>query len=362
MGAERVSELPEGFVLDEAKKNRTSELLMNVLGAAIPPVGAARMVSGGMEMLDKAANQLGGAVTDQAAKVLPPEAAAAVGTAANVGVNAIPSVAGGGVGAMAKAPGAAKALMQQALKPVLHQIETGKAARAIQTMLDEGVPATKKGVEMLTTSINELEHEVAQKIAAANGVVDKTTVLSNIRDVLTKFRNQVNPDADLATIRKSAKEFFNHPLFRGKQGMSVQEAQSVKQGTYRELGDKAYGTGQKTAAQKDAQKALAKGLKEEIERIEPEVGPLNKKLSDDINALKVLARRTGMEANMNPVGIGWMINSPGHLGLWAWLAERSPAVKSMLARGLYTGSMGRGAGALTGAGLSPGLGLLDEEE
>lgn len=319
---------------------------------------------------------LGGAVTDTAAKVLPPEGAAAVGTAANFGTELATAFGPGAAGKIAKFPELAKTLMQSSIKPVLSQISTGKAARAIQTLLDEGIPATKGGVEKLRSMIGELEQEVTQKIASSTGTVDKTEVLQRLKPLLEKFRNQATPNADLATIRGAAKEFFEHPLFpkkvpeqqvqstilnergqpftktipaSGTDQIPVQTAQAVKEGTYRALGDKAYGAGLKPAAERDALKSLARGLKEEIEKVVPDVAAPNAKQSELINAIKVLARRTGMEANKNPLGLGWLVRYPE--AAIGFLAERSPWLKSRLAIGLHSGGFGEGVGRTAGTGV-----------
>jgi hypothetical protein len=317
--------------------------------AGVNPAGGKDRSAEIADSLLNAGYNLGGSVTDTAAKVLPPEGAAAVGTAANFGTELATAFGPGAIGKLAKAPELAKELMQKALKPVLAQVSTGKAARAIQTLLDEGIPATKGGVEKLQGMIGELEQDVTQKIAAATGTVDKTEVLKRLKDTLEKFRNQATPNADLSTIRAAAKEFFEHPLLRGGNDMSVQTAQKLKEGTYRAIGDKGYGMGLKPQAQQDAQKALARGLKEEIEKVVPEVAAPNAKQSELINAVKVLARRTGMDANKDLGSIGWLVHSPE--AAIGWLAERSPWLKSRLAIGLNNGGVGQAVGQAAGTGL-----------
>jgi hypothetical protein len=110
--------------------------------------------------------------------------------------------------------------------------------------------------------------------------------------------------------------------------MSVQDAQRLKQGTYKVL-EKKYG--QLGSAETEAQKALARGLKEAIAEAVPEVGPLNAKQSELIKALKVTGRRAMMDDNRNPVGIAGLSGSPSQLA--AMLADRSALLKSLAARG-----------------------------
>lgn len=111
--------------------------------------------------------------------------------------------------------------------------------------------------------------------------------------------------------------------------MSVQDAQRLKQGTYKVL-EKKYG--QLGSAETEAQKALARGLKEQIAEAVPEVGPLNAKQSELIKALKVTGRRAMMDDNRNPVGIAGLSTNPSQLA--AMLADRSALLKSLAARGV----------------------------
>ncbi len=93
----------------------------------------------------------------------------------------------------------------------------------------------------------------------------------------------------------------------------------------------------------EGQKALARGLKEEIVKEEPSIGPLNARESDLINALKLVEQRAAVDMNKNPVGLGAVTPSPSKMALF--MADRSALVKSLLARGLNPGK---------------GLGITDE--
>jgi hypothetical protein len=62
----------------------------------------------------------------------------------------------------------------------------------------------------------------------------------------------------------------------------------------------------------------------------PEVKPLNAEDSKLLNALSLTERRVMMEANKNPIGLGWLSLSPSHL--MGWMADRSGLFKSLIAR------------------------------
>lgn len=297
------------------------------------PLGIAYGASmGANRLLDHAAYEAGGAATDLAAKVMSPESAAKVGLAANVGVQAVPVLAGAAVGKLvAPAVGIgemARDTMQSALKPTYEALRTGKAAKAITTMLDEGINVTKGGVATLRARIGDLNDEIMSAIKNSTATVDKNQVASALLIPLKRLEMQVNPGADMAAVQKAWTEFLQHPLLSGSSSIPVQVAQKMKQGTYQALGEKAYG--ELSGAQIEAQKHLARGLKEEIASAVPEVAPLNAEESKLLNALSVTERRVLMEANKNPMGLSLLAKSPEAMA--SFMADRSALFKSLAAR------------------------------
>lgn len=128
---------------------------------------------------------------------------------------------------------------------------------------------------------------------------------------------------------RTALETFNAS---GKSGMPVQLAQDMKQGTYTKL-SKSYG--EMKSADVEAQKALAMGLKEEIAAAVPGVGDLNNKMSPLINASKLILSRDAVTGNKDPIAFALLAhNMPAAM---AMQASRSELMKSLLARGIYSG-------------------------
>jgi len=296
------------------------------------------------------AYKLGGEVTDATGSP-------ALGYVANVAAQALPTIVGafGGSAAAPVMQEGAKRVMTSAVKPTLDQVQKGNAAKAITTMLEEGVNATPGGLAALRSQISSLNNEIAAAIQGSSAVVDKGAVASRLGDAVRKFERQVNPNADLATIQKAWTEFLSHPLMSGQAKIPVQLAQELKQGTYRALGNKSFG--ELKGAEIEAQKALARGLKEEIAAAVPKVGPLNAMESELINAANVLGRRVAVQGNQNPIGLGALATSPGNMALW--LADRSAWVKSMLARAMYSGSgaIPTSVGGTVGAAIGANSGM-----
>jgi hypothetical protein len=224
-------------------------------------------------------------------------------------------------------------LMQSALKPTLKQLETGQASTAVKTMLQEGINPTQAGVQKIQAKIQDLNTQVANKIESSTGTVKKTDVLKYLDDLEAKKLKQVNPADDIVAIDKVKQEFmnFNKPEIKTPgQSIPVQLAQELKQGTYSALAKK---YGQMGSTEIEAQKALARGLKEKVGQAVPEVLGLNKKESQLIDTLDVVERRALMELNKNPGGLTWLSENP--MAAAGFLADKSALFKSLLARGIY---------------------------
>lgn len=340
------------------------------------------------EALTKGAYEAGGKTTELASKVgLPPEVAAGAGFAANVGLQAVPALIGGkaATGVAPSLESGAEKLMASALKPTLKDWKTGRAATAIQTMLDEGINVTPGGVMKLKQKIGELNNEIGTAIMNSTETINKGAVLKSLKETLEKFRNQVNPQADINAIKSAWNNFINHPLLpkvipeqiipartietgilnasgepftktipekiipaSGTNEIPVQLAQVIKQGTYKQLAGK---YGELGSAETEAQKALARGLKEGIAAAVPPIRSLNAEESNLINALNVVERRVLISANKNPAGLAWLTHNPAS---WAaFMADKSELFKSLVSRMIYSGAE-RVPQAITGTGIAVG--------
>ena len=309
------------------------------------------------DLMNRGAYKAGGAVTDYAAgKGASPELAGGLGYATNVGVQAIPTVLGGLLGKTAGKPvleHAGKRFMTSALKPSAVDIRSGDAGKAVQTLLDEGINVTPGGVAKLRKTIDALDDEVASRIASSKGTVDLGKQPTQaVVDTLKRFKDQVNNKSDIGAINKAWDEFVD--TFGNT--MSVQKAQAVKRGTYRAMQGK---YGEEGHASTEAQKALARGLREGIEEHVPEVAALNARQGRLINAADQAEYRAAMAANRDIMGLSPAGMNPK--AMLAMLADRSPIVKSLIARLLYSGAgpISTGAGAVTGAQMGAQSGRPD---
>jgi len=257
----------------------------------------------------------------------------AVSAGIEAGKQAAAQTAGTVIGAGMRA--AAPRVMQAAVKPTIKMLAgvmKGEAVpRVVQTLLDEGVNVTPGGYqrlqELLTASSQKLKGLLGTAEAAGAPGVSPYAVTRRLGEVAARVGQQVNPVADVATVSRVGNEFLAE---HGGRLIPLTEANALKEGTYQTL-RKSYG--QLGSADIEAQKALARGLKEEIEQQAPGVEAVNRQIGNYTEAAKAVGRRVAVAANRDPVGFAWVAHNPQMF--LAALLDRSPAVKSMLARGLY---------------------------
>ena len=333
-GGEVIGTLPVGGAL--AKGVGMAAKGVGASKAASPLVNALR--TGGMSTGEVAAPLLSKAGAAQLATRVAGGAATGGASGALVSGDmeggATGAMVGGGIPILGKTLSLAgkvispEKLMQSALKPTLAQQKSGEAKAAIDTLLKYGINATQGGADKLKSMVSGVDDEISNLIAGSGKTVSKDKVLAALDDVQSRFTNQVSPTADIAAIQNVGADFAQHPLVSAGD-IPIELAQKLKQGTYKVL-EKKYG--QIGTAETEAQKGLARGLKEQIAEAIPEVSPLNAKQSELIKALKVTSRRAMMDENRNPVGIaGLSASAPQLVGM---LADRSALLKSLAARGI----------------------------
>jgi len=268
-----------------------------------------------------------------AAPATPGEAALGIGKEAVIQGGA--QLVGAGIGKGLKAGG--ERFMQSAVKPTVAVTKEYRTTplKIVETLLNEGVSVTPKGLQKLQMLIKSTNQEIAEAIASAPGTIPKERVAARALPMAQRLAHQVNPKAALEDVGGSVEEFLKHPTITG--ALTVPEAQAMKVGTYKQIG-KSYG--KLSSAAVETQKALARGLKEEIAAEVPKISGLNARESALLAAQDAVGRRVALSGNRDPVGFAWVTNHPATF--LAALIDRSTAIKSMLARGMYS-SAGKAA-------------------
>lgn len=355
-------------VPDGTSPEQAYTIFQNQQGDAIKAASGPR--AGALDTINNAIYDAGGWVTDKASQMgASPEVAGAIGTAANVGTNLIPVEGAAGLArgaASLAAPvgnWASRKLMTMALKPTLEAHESGEAARAVDTFLNSpnrffpGHNPTIPGITDMSDKVGALGSQVKDIIANSPATISKADVYSRLGDVENKARMTVNPNGALSAIQDVGDQFLSHPLLSGSNDIPIQLAHGIKSATQQSLKDN---YGELSGAGTEAQKALARGLREEIAKAEPGAADALKQQSDLINALLVGKRRALMDQNQNFSGLSLLAdNGISGMGMladrWAWL-------KSMLARGINPGSgMLPATGGRLGSGAAINQGQLQQD-
>lgn len=202
------------------------------------------------------------------------------------------------IGLPAGAPKIAERMYQSALKPST-TLPAGKVAGMVQTGLEAGIPVSEAGAAKLGSLIDDLQQNIKAEIASApNRPISRFAVASRLGDTADQFKNQVNPAADLEAVQKSGTEFMQSQPAQ----IPAAQAQALKQGTYQQLKGRSYG--ELKSATIESQKALARGLKEELATAFPEISGLNAQESRFIGLDQSLEKAVSRIQNHQLLGIG----------------------------------------------------------
>lgn len=238
-----------------------------------------------------------------------------------VGNAAVGGVAGEGAGALVKAivPAAAsiagravllgktpEGAYESALKPSTTLSPADRAA-IVKTGLSEGIPVSGNGLDKLGDLIDTYNQKIKDQISSdPTRTIDPNKVATRADQAKARFANQVNAQPDLNSIDASKQQFLSEQGAIPQAGigaapMSAADAQTMKQGTYQVLRGK---FGEQGSAAVEAQKALARGLKEEIATQFPEINNLNASESKLLDLQPVLERAVNRISNHQAIGIG----------------------------------------------------------
>ena len=337
-----------------------SPVMAGAMGAVKGALIAPRLGLLSNEIYERGSDVIGSAVTEGSSRIgLPSEVAAGLGTAAYVGAQSLPVIAGSKIIGQGSAPAlesGAKRLMQSSIKPNAKTIASGDAPKAIQTMLDRGINATEGGMKATQARVTALEGTIDDLLKNSPATVDKFEVAKNLKTAVQQVNLNLERAANVKEIQGAYEKFWNHEAIKNLDKLPASLANKMKQAFYKELSEKAYVPGASLSAQDKAQKALAAGLREGVAKAEPAVAPTLAEQAELINVLKVAGPQAGREGNKNIIGLGSL--SPTLQNAAVWMLDRYPWFKSMLARGMYSGST-RIPQAAAGVGMAAGKDVAD---
>lgn len=225
------------------------------------------------------------------------------GAAKNIAGLALDStIAGVGEKTMAKVAGKisapliarAEKLYQSALKPTAAILK--KSPDVVKTGIKEGIKVSDSGLSKVTGIIDDIGDDVAKVIdqgIAEGKVVQKNQLIPYLDELKDYVGNSLGGKQLVKEVDEMAKKIIQDL----PDNIPVQEAQKIKQNTYR-LVNKYYGA--MAPIEQEVKKQLARGLKEEIVKAVPEIAELNardaKLIPLEESLKKAIARMGNREA------------------------------------------------------------------
>lgn len=309
-----------GQIYDNAeaafKKGNYAEGAAHLLNAAIPLLGP-QMDAASNDFLQGNYAKGAGAATGMGLSLAGPEAVK----------NAVMSLPGA-----SRLQSAAQKVYQSALKPPPSWYTPEQTQAYVQTALDNKIPISESGNTKLQGLIGDLNDKIQNQIKAgsnAGATVNKFNVASRLGKTYDKFSNQVTPISDLNAIGDTGNEFLaNQP-----NEIPATQAQQLKTGTYQQLKDTAFGQLKNSTI--EAQKSLARGIKEELQVQFPEIQGLNAQEGTAINLQQSLERAINRTSNRNILGLNDAIISGAGAAGGAALGGGTGAVAGLAAGVLH---------------------------
>lgn len=278
----------------------------------------------------------------------------------------------------------AKAMMQSAVQPgiksTVKALVKGTDLPVVNTMLKEGINVTPTGVQRLAAIIEGNDAHLTELLEGLPATIRPEEIAKGATEAAQRALRQAVPQSDVAAIEATGQKFLSHPLvteerqigtnivdsgiydasgkmvtrevpIMGQAPKSITPSltQELKQGTYERLGTKNYG--ELKSAEIEGEKALASKMREQITRAAMKeaaairasnparakelmsVDAINARTGRAIEAMEAVAKRVARAGNGDHAAFAWLAHNP-QAGL-AFALYKSPAIKSMLARGLY---------------------------
>lgn len=263
------------------------------VGGVPGAVGGAALGGGGGEAAKQLINRARGAD----APTSPTEAAGDI--ALQGGVQGALEGVGAAVGPALVKGG--QAVYRGYLKPSLSAKNLPKAEEIVQTAINEGLAMTKGGVAKADKVIGQLRTQVDNILASMPGEVDLHVVADKLRSWATKVYDRPGrAPSDLESAMDVANRIDNHPSMIPTppaapiDSVSATAANQVKR-DMQSGASSAFGV--KSGAEKSAEKQGARLLREGVEQVAPEVGPINARESSLIETARAIAHGAGRDAN-----------------------------------------------------------------
>lgn len=205
--------------------------------------------------------------------------------------------------------GTPESIYRSALKPtnaLAKEATRKKGQQAVQTGLEEGIVVGKKGAVKGHELVAELDALVQENIQLLDSVkISPESALGPLKKYRAGVAREATPGKKLKAIDKELSEFRER---WGDKTVSPAHAQFMKRKLYKDINN---AWGELKSASVEAKKALARGLKLEIERVFPEIKNLNSREGKLLNLDVFLEKAVMRIDNRDIVGFGPMVATLG---------------------------------------------------
>ena len=197
-------------------------------------------------------------------------------------------------------------LYRTALKPTRKMLESNPGM--LRAGIEAGITVPPRSMAVIHDAIEDLRDQINNGVAGNPGTVDPSKVVSALDELRGMYQNSANPNigGGIKAVDKVRDQFLraHGAVPPGQAGtvaqpMSLDEAQQAKINTHILLRD-AYGD--MKGAEVEATKQAARGLKEQIEAVFPEIAGLNQKQSDLMGLDEAMQRRVWQMENPTSTG------------------------------------------------------------
>lgn len=176
-----------------------------------------------------------------------------------------------------------------------------------ETALSKELMPTSSGVQKVNQNISSLNNEVGKLIddlTASSKDIPIDDLLRNTEKLKKELGGAQNVDAikDVATVEEIVNNWKSHPDIKGKGFVSARLAQDLKKNLYEKINWNAKrATG--TPSQEQTYKTIARGAKEEIGKLDPQINEINSQLQKLYELEPELERSASRIENLNLFGL-----------------------------------------------------------
>ena len=197
--------------------------------------------------------------------------------------------------------------MYESAAKIRPSIQESNRTEMVDTALSERAMPTTAGLDKVSKKIDSLSNDVAKLIKSAEDSGAKISVdelLVNTMDLKQTLSgpHNVNAVGDAATVNRIVEKWLSSPSMKGKDYITPTEAQALKRDLYEKINWNAKRqTG--TPAKEKTLKSIAKGAKEEVGKLSPEIDKINQELGKLLELKPELERSANRIDNLNLLGL-----------------------------------------------------------